>query len=262
MAEGLQHEGLASSPIVSGLVQKLQEAFPEEPTLAVQGAVASGLMRALSDEGMDAQISCVRDYSGLCPVGWVEIGDGTGCLAPRNYAGSCRLKFQLGGLSARQKQEQASMCDAEYPCFGACSQDYARKCPLGWELDVNQECLAPADYSGGCVSRKSFADLKTSEKELWSKLCGVTWPCHRTRKAAKELDRLSVKESFNADCLPDYSAPCPEGFMLKGHWCESELGLGTCGALVDSSAYTPSEKSVYAEGCSAPWPCAESFSSP
>lgn len=255
VVEGLHQEALSNSPIVSGLEQQLQEAFPEEPTLAVQGAIASGLMKAMSDEGMDVdQISCVRDYSRLCPAGWTEIGDGGGCLAPRNYEGTCKELLQLGGLSAIQKQEKASRCDAAYPCLGACTQDYTWKCPLGWELDVSQECLAPADYAGPCVRRKSYTGMKASEKESWSKLCSVTWPCHKTRKAAKEIDRLSTRGS---DCLPDYSSPCPEGFMLQGQWCQSPVGVGgNCGSRL-GSAYSKAEKAVYGEECSTPWPCAE-----
>ena len=66
----MSEASLSEVPIVSGLAQQLQGIFPEEPTLAVQTAVADGLLRAIGDEGIDLQeVSCNRDYSHLCPEG-------------------------------------------------------------------------------------------------------------------------------------------------------------------------------------------------
>jgi len=58
---------------------------------------------------------------------------------------------------------------------GSCTADSSKPCPLGWAQDTNGDCLAPAGYSGRCVGRKSFSGMKNSEKELWAKLCDVTW---------------------------------------------------------------------------------------
>ena len=66
----MSEASLSEVPIVSGLAQQLQGIFPEEPTSAVQTAVADGLLRAIGDEGIDLQeVSCNRDYSHLCPQG-------------------------------------------------------------------------------------------------------------------------------------------------------------------------------------------------
>ena len=57
-------------PVVSGLTAQLQNIFPDSPRLAIDKAVASGLLRALGDEGFDLQdVTCNRDYSRLCPEG-------------------------------------------------------------------------------------------------------------------------------------------------------------------------------------------------
>ena len=56
--------------MVDGLVEKLSATFSGQSTLAVEGAVASGLAKALGNEDIDAhEVSCMRDYSGLCPAG-------------------------------------------------------------------------------------------------------------------------------------------------------------------------------------------------
>ena len=66
----MSEASLSEVPIVSGLAQQLQGIFPEEPSVAVQTAVADGLLRAIGDEGIDLQeVSCNRDYSHLCPEG-------------------------------------------------------------------------------------------------------------------------------------------------------------------------------------------------
>ena len=112
---------LSEVPVVSGLAQQLQGIFPEEPALVVQTAVADGLLRAIGDESVDLdEVTCNRDYSGLCPegglfscstteldifsicvAGWAEAGDGSSCMAPQNYQGAGQQLhtrcFFLGG---------------------------------------------------------------------------------------------------------------------------------------------------------------------
>ena len=96
--------------MVSGLVSQLQGVFPQEPELAVQKAVADGLVRALGDEEADLNdVTCNHDYSILCPegkllltwlgwagwgwldchcgAGWADAGDGNTCLASQDYQG-------------------------------------------------------------------------------------------------------------------------------------------------------------------------------
>lgn len=73
----------------------------------------------------------------------------------------------------RSIYRDGAFCLMVWPGF--CSQDYSNTCPLGWMQDINQDCLAPVEYSGKCVVRKSFADMGASDKSTWAKLCDVTW---------------------------------------------------------------------------------------
>ena len=58
---------------------------------------------------------------------------------------------------------------------GACTQDFAQSCPLGWNEDVNRDCVAPAGYSGRCIGRKNFQSLRSAERQLWAQKCDVSW---------------------------------------------------------------------------------------
>jgi len=243
--------------VVSGLAARLKEIFPAEADLAVQKAVADGLVRALGDEAMDIkEVTCNRDYSQLCPAGWADAGDGTKCAAPKDYQGRCKPKLKWGGLTAQQKRQQAARCAAPFPCIGQCMPDFSQNCPLGWPEDVNRDCLAPAGYSGRCVLRKSFSGMKKIEKQKWARACDVSWPCRKTLADSRELGRMRVKGIFNSDCVADYSQACPEHHALKGEECVAKEGFsGICGLAV-SSQYSAAEKAAYADACLTPWPCA------
>lgn len=247
---------LSEVPIVSGLAQQLQGIFPEEPTLAVQTAVADGLLRAIGDEGIDLQeVSCNRDYSHLCPQGWADAGDGSSCMAPANYQGECGRKLEMGGLTPLQKRGQAARCGALYSCLGACTSDLSKPCPLGWRSDVNHDCLAPVGYSGPCVGRKNFHGMKHSERELWARTCDVKWPCREAFGEASAIEKTKLQGASAADCASDYSQACPNQFVLKGSRCEAPVGFsGRCGFSL-SSEYGTTEKASYAEACLTPWPC-------
>ena len=66
----LSLQDLAHAPIMNGLTQQLQKAFPDEPALLLEDAIASGLVRALADENLGVQeIICTRNYATLCPEG-------------------------------------------------------------------------------------------------------------------------------------------------------------------------------------------------
>ncbi len=116
---GFECKGLSKVPLVSGLVQKLQAAFPGEPALAVEKAVADGLVRSLGDERIDLhEVMCIRDYSRLCPEGkgvfacaaqfslhiafvgqgWADVGDGSACVAPKSYQGACMVTASMLSL--------------------------------------------------------------------------------------------------------------------------------------------------------------------
>jgi len=115
-------EALSKVPVVNSLAEQLQNVFPDSPKLAIDKAVASGLVRALGDEGLDLQdVTCNRDFSRLCPEGWADAGDGNSCLAPHDYQGPCAPKLEMGGLTGQQKRQQAARCGAIYSCVGASS---------------------------------------------------------------------------------------------------------------------------------------------
>lgn len=258
---GSQFEGLARVPVVSGLVEDVRVQFPSEPLLGVEKAVADGLVRALDDESLDLyEVMCSRDYSPLCPEGWADTGDGNTCTASWTHQNNCGSKLKMGGLTPTQKRQQAAKCSTSYACSGSCTQDLSKSCPLGWHGDVDHDCLAPVGYSGRCVGRKSFVDMKKSEKELWAKTCDVTWPCHRKHEDALEIERMQGEGMFNNDCEHDYSKACPERHILDGNLCRAPAGFtGRCG-LSFSSKYSLLEKITYANTCLTKWPCVGAFS--
>lgn len=251
-----QSEALSGVPVVNGLVRQLAAVFSGQPLLSIEKAVADGLMHALDDESMDiAEVACNRDYSRLCPEGWIDAGDGNSCLAPKTYQGKCDTKMNLGGLTPLQKRQQTSKCDVLYPCVGACSPDYSKRCPLGWLGDFNNDCLAPAQYVGPCVARKSFQDMKVTEKAAWAKRCDVTWPCRETLGDVMEVQKIHVNGIFNDDCVMDYSQPCPARFAKEDKLCQAPPDFsGVCGLYVPAS-YTPQERAAYSKACLTPWPC-------
>lgn len=246
---------LSKAPLVNGLVEHLQAAFPGESILAVKKAVADGLARSLGDENIDArEVTCARDYSGLCPQGWSDAGDGRVCIAPSTYQGKCASKQEFGGLTSQQKRQQAARCGALFPCIGACAQNAAAACPFAWRQDANNDCLAPSGYAGPCVGRKNFQSMKQSERQLWAAKCDVVWPCRKASAAAESV-QVTVSNSIDADCNQDFGKACPAGFMEEGSSCTAPAGFaGRCGSSVPST-YDASEKAVYAEACKTPWPC-------
>lgn len=242
--------------ITNGLASQLAKIFPSEAEPVVKKAIAEGLVKALGDEFLDtSEVLCIRDYSQLCPSGWVDSGDASTCQAPKDYQGKCKPKLAWGGLTPQQKRQQASRCAAAFPCLDQCAADYSQPCPQGWLQDVNQDCLAPTGYSGRCVLRKSFSGMKQSEKTAWGKACDVSWPCRKSIQNSQEIDRMRVKGGLNQDCVSDYEQACPEHYELKEKFCVAPEGSsGRCGFEL-SSKYNQEEKAAYAKSCNVAWPC-------
>lgn len=250
-----QSAALAKAPLVNGLVERLSVAFPGEATSAIEEAIANGLERALGDELVDVhEVSCVRDYSGLCPDGWSDIGDGQTCSAPVTYQGKCSSKQEFGGMTSQQKRQQAARCGVLFPCVGACSADFSASCPFGWSLDSNGDCLAPSAYTGACVGRKNFKSMKQSEKQRWAQACDVSWPCRGNSAGAAAADTIAAG-NVDADCIQDFAEACPAGFSVEGDTCKAPASFaGACGSRLPST-YTAEEKSAYADACKTSWPC-------
>merc|ERR1712217_462402 len=131
----------------------------------------------MGGEGVSAhEMLCARDYSGTCPQGWADLGNGLNCQVPLGYTGACASVMSFGGLTPAQKSSLAVTCDADFPCIGASMPDMAASCPDGWALDAAGFCEAPFGYAGPCVGRKRFHGLTNSEKTAWAVRCGVMWP--------------------------------------------------------------------------------------
>lgn len=247
--------------VTSGLASQLIKIFPSKSEPLVKQAIADGLVKALSDESLDAnEVLCIRDYSQLCPSGWTDVGDGSTCQAPKEYQGKCKPKLAWGGLTPQQKRQQASRCAATFPCIGQCIADYSRQCPQTWIQDINGDCLAPLGYSGRCVLRKSFSSMKQSEKKAWAQACDVSWPCRGTIEETRDMIRTRARDRFNKDCAMNFSQACPEHYEIQGsHLCvaQSEGSTGLCGIEL-SAKYDEVEKAAYAKACNVAWPCASS----
>lgn len=245
----------AASPILGGIVGELSDAYPEEPRIAVEQAVASAMELAADTEKLplDDQ-TCVRDYSKACPVGWADLGDATTCLAPFNYRGACPAKVTFGGLSSADKSATAARCNSVFPCVGAYISNYEAACPDGWTVDGG-DCVAPATYSGPCVGRKSFTGFNFLEKASWGAACGIAWP---RRSAGATRNEGFAKKS----CAADHNSPCPSGWSLDGDsgTCRASTDYhGSCSYYQQFQHFSVQQKDEFAARCNVQWPCQKRF---
>ena len=63
-------------------------------------------------------VECQRDYSTLCPVGWVVEG-GARCTPTAAYAGPCGASADFSGYTRDMFAQWSSSCGADWPCSGA-----------------------------------------------------------------------------------------------------------------------------------------------
>ena len=71
--------------------------------------------------------------------------------APEHYSGTCPSKMKFVGMTPMEKSSVALRCGVEFPCVGACVQDFEASCPLGWDKDIDGWCIAGTGYTGPCV---------------------------------------------------------------------------------------------------------------
>ena len=130
------------------------------------------------------ELECARDYSDLCPVGWIDLGDGRTCEAPPALFMNeeCRTVV-FGGLTPLAKSEAAFKCgESRYPCLNECPvRDYSATCPDGWWPLQGHVCQAPDSYRRPCVFTYDFADHSTKLKKKFEDICKVVWPCKINR---------------------------------------------------------------------------------
>jgi len=80
--------------------------------------------------------TCDRDYSMLCPGGFVKIGavkEGPEeyCTGASDYTGPCDGAYTFEGMSSVAKARWSEMCLSYWPCK-RCKRDVEAPCPQGW----------------------------------------------------------------------------------------------------------------------------------
>jgi len=195
-----------------------------------------------------------KDYSDMCPLGWLdELNDGR-CKAPATYAGKCSKVQMLLGSSAAEKMELEITCSMCWPCAkggeeagATCVRDWARPCPQGYALqDIpynefheasGMTCMADLFYEGECEQQVAFNGL--SEKQDFAQRCQTSWPCQ-------------------LKCEAGY-ATCPGGWQALGNGLcsapDSYKVIG-CPLIASFRGWTGAMKSGFAQKCSVNFECA------
>lgn len=126
----------------------------------------------------DAPWPCATDCaSGLdfdnCPKGWTDDGDG---YCSSSGASTCLPSYKFSAMSVSQKEELGSVCGFEWPCRGACNENYDAPCPEGW-TSIGDECLGPRTYAGDCDFSFTTKGMTHAQKQALAGSCGVRFPC-------------------------------------------------------------------------------------
>jgi len=149
--------------------------------------------------------SCIegREYSNLCPEGWVENSAGGFCDAPLGVETKCATSYNFAKMNIQTKQELAQTCSFNWKCKADCDQDWSQKCPTGWiEVPMNPGlCTAPASYSGICSFRVNTSHMTANQKDIFARKCGVKFPCLAPGSAAAASAASAAEE--NADLMLD-----------------------------------------------------------
>jgi CPW-WPC domain-containing protein len=103
----------ATEPVAAELAKR----FPAEDVEMLSRVAAAAVARAAGDEGVSIG-ALTKDYSVTCPLGWADAGDGSKCLAPFGYQGSCGDSAEFGGLAPHQKEALARDCGAAFAVAG------------------------------------------------------------------------------------------------------------------------------------------------
>jgi len=243
----------SQASLLDGLAEELLQEFPGESAEMVEHVLAQALEAASKREQLADESSCLRDYSKLCPQGWIEMEDGQTCSAPPSYQGACSEKKAFGNLDPAGKRGHAYECGAEYACIGKTPEDFYMPCPVGWSVDLDKHCIAPGSYMGPCVGRQSFAGLTVEDKISWGRICGVEWPTRSSWKDRQASEGIANDSS--TQCRKDYTRPCPIGWVLNGNHCLSPSGYeDLCGPSWRASL-TRQQKKAIEKACAVAWPC-------
>lgn len=157
-------------------VEALQARFPSEDKELLARVAHVAFQDALGERNLRESV-LRKDFSVACPIGWVDVGDGSKCMPPFGYQGSCSEGVDFGHLDPERKEVRASECGATFPTIGQCASDFSQSCPEGWQNIAHAVCEAPDSYSGPCVRRKDFGRISSQGKALFEDVCAVRWPC-------------------------------------------------------------------------------------
>merc|ERR1712203_505439 len=108
----------------------------------------------------------------------------------------------MAKMNDEERLAFAKYCRVTFRCQGECVEDFRRACPSSWREVDHGVCVAPQGYAGGCGVISTFG-LSDEDKHTLGVECGIRWPCSR---------------SLRAECVRNYEAPCPFG------WLEKQMG--------------------------------------
>jgi len=223
MKQLLQDDAVLANPAVTEIVQRTNRLAAAEQ---------------IKDDGI-----CLRNWTDVCPDGWVQHG-GSQCEAPASYGGGCKLLQTFTQLTVLDKFKFANACKAPWPCAegGWCSigRDYDIPCPIGWHLLDDGFCEAPQTAHSKCLSRYKFDSMSVAQKQELGIACDVSWPCR-------------------SECNQDYSIRCPTGWTedVEGsHQCVAPASYaGNCDFVIDTSSMSVTQKRALGEKCALRFGC-------
>merc|ERR1712194_710393 len=124
-----------------------------------------------------------QNFTHICPMGW-RLDEGSFCVAPDGYSGSCLKRKRFQGISVAEKADWGATCAAEWPCreeVGTakgqsvdCEMNLMSLCPSGWRND-GDICIAPPSYRGKCALSFTPRQYTTKMKQEWSRICEAHW---------------------------------------------------------------------------------------
>lgn len=127
-------------------------------------------------------VACDRDYSALCPDGFVRIGavkddSEEYCAGASDYTGPCDGAYAFGGMSLSAKSRWSDMCLSFWPCK-RCMRDVQTPCPQGWHQESQGGVCRPSpEYEGPCDAPVDFGSYNAAMRDRWSSQCGAYWAC-------------------------------------------------------------------------------------
>jgi len=255
----IAYQGADHAQLVSEIATQIGRQFPQQPRALLQGLAKKALAMAAESEHIEDEVSSGKvDLSELCPSGWADLGDASSCLAPAfANGGSCGDVVEFGSLTPSEKLRLADTCGATYRTRGACTESFEEPCPIGWHLDNEQQCVAPADYTGPCAPHAHLGSLSSVSKFEYGRACEVRWPCRQTLQSILQAGPgLS-----NDDCVANFASVCPDGWTWhpEAGACRAPTTYeGPCSVSMFPQGYNDRMKQALSSVCMVRWPCSAS----